>query len=394
MSSVEQSRQEGNALATHRFVVACGVVGVIGLALSVIGVVTANRDQFFRSYLTAYTLWVGLSLGSMGIVFIQFLTGGNWGLATRRIFEAASATTPLMAVLFVPLLFGIPSLYSWALPADVAADPVLQHKALYLNISFFVVRTIFYLAVWIVLALLLRRFSVAADLRALQKLSIVGAASLGLTVSFAAIDWLMSLDADWYSTMYPPLVAMGFVLFAFAFGIVVIVFLAPRTPLQELVNPRLLNDLGSLLLAFLMLWGYMQYFEYLLIWAGNLTDEIPWYLRRIDGNWQQVAISLAAFGFGLPFWFLLFRPLKRNPVTLACIAGWLMLMHLVDVYWLVEPPFSPAGPSLSWLDGATLIGIGGVWLAVFAWQLGRRPLLAPGDPRLVRAFAEVAHEPA
>jgi hypothetical protein len=155
----------------------------------------------------------------------------------------------------------------------------------------------------------------------------------------------------------------------------------------------LFNDLGNLLLAFLMLWAYMQYFEYLLIWAGNLTDEIPWYLRRIEGNWQQVATILAVFGFAVPFWFLLFRPLKRNPITLACIAGWVMLMHLVDVYWIVEPPFSPPGPNISWLDIAALIGIGGVWLGVFAWQLARRPLLAQDDPRLVRAL-EVAREPA
>ncbi len=393
MSRREVSRQERNLLTTHRFVIVTLVVGVLGLALSLIGAVLGDRDQFFRSYLMAYVLWLGLPLGSMGIVFTQFLTGGNWGLATRRIFEAASATTPLMAALFVPLVFGIPSLYSWALPSNVAADPVLQHKALYLNTPFFIVRTILYLVIWIILAVALTRRSRAGELRPLQKLSILGALLLGLTVSFAAIDWLMSLDADWYSTMYPPLVAMGFLLFSFAFGILLIVYLAPRTALGEVVNPQLLNDLGSLLLAFLMLWAYMQYFEYLLIWAGNLTDEIPWYLRRIEGSWQVVAIAVAVLGFGVPFWFLLFRPLKRNPITLACIAGWVMLMHLVDVYWIVEPPFSPPGPSISWVDVTALLGIGGVWLALFGWQLGRRPLLAPGDPRLVRAM-EVAHEPA
>ena len=349
--------------------------------------------EFFHSYLMAYVFWLGLSLGSMGLLFIQFLTGGKWGLATRRIFEAASATTPLMAVLLVPVLVGIPSLYVWAQPDAVAADAVIQHKAAYLNVGFFVARAIVYLLVWVVLAYAARRQSLVGSLQKLQKLSIVGAISLGLTVSFAAIDWLMSLDADWYSTMYPPLVAMGFLLFSLAFAIVLLVLLARRTPLGELVDPRLLNDLGNLLLAFLMLWGYMQYFEYLLIWAGNLSDEIPWYLRRVDGNWQQVAIAVAVLGFGVPFWFLLFRPLKRNARTLACIAAWIMLTHLVDVYWLVQPPYSPAGPTITWWDPFTLVVIGVLWVAIFRWQLGRRPLLADRDPRLVRAL-QVVHEPA
>lgn len=378
---------------SRRFQITSLILGILALAVSVVAALTGNAEPFFRAYLVSYALWLGLSLGSMGLVFIQFLTGGNWGFATRRIFEAAGATTPLMAALFVPLLFAIPTLYAWARPVEVAADPVLQHKSLYLNVPFFIARAVFYVVVWVVLAILLRRLSLGRDLRKLQKLSIVGAASLGVTVSFAAIDWLMSLDADWYSTMYPPLVAMGFLLFSFAFGIVAIVYLTPRTPLADVVTPQLLNDLGSLLLAFLMLWAYMQYFEYLLIWAGNLTDEIPWYLRRVEGGWQDVAVVLAVFGFGVPFWFLLFRPLKRNPITLACIATWVMVMHLVDVYWLVEPPFTPAGPNVNWLEVVTLIGIGGVWMATFGWQLGRRPLLAASDPRLSRAL-EVAHEPA
>jgi hypothetical protein len=376
-------------------------LGLIGLVVAVVGgLVSGNAAGFFRAYLVAYTFWLGLGLGSFGVVLVQFLTGGNWGLATRRVFEAGAATLPLMAVLFAPLLFGLPQLYVWARPEAVAADAVLQHKSLYLNVPFFVVRALVYLLTWIVLVALLRRWSAAQDrsadpvvLRRLQRFSVVGALLLGLTASFAAIDWLMSLDADWYSTMYPPMVGMGNLLLALAFGIVVVTLLAPSSPLGSLLTPRIYNDLGSLLLAFLMLWAYLAYFQYLLIWAGNLSDEIPWYLRRVTGGWLPVAVALAGLGFLAPFWCLLFRSLKRNRRALARIAALVVCTHVLNVYWLVEPPFQPGGPVLDWLPLATLVGLGGLWLSVFSWQLGAQPLLPPNDPRLVRAL-EAAREAA
>lgn len=373
------------------------VVGGVGLIVTVL-LGLNNLDGFFRSYLMAEMLWLGLALGCLGVVLVQFLTGGQWGFATRRIFEAGVGTVPLMAVLFVPILFGLPRLYAWAQPADVAADVILQHRAPYLNLPFVLGRSIVYLAVWVALALVLRRWSLIQDenddlliLRRLQRFSVIGLIALGFTVSFAAIDWLMSLDADWYSTMYPPLVGTSFMLFALAFGILMTTTLAGATQLREVVTPRLFNDLGSLLLAFLMLWGYMEYFQYLLIWAGNLTDEIPWYLRRIEGGWLGVALALGGIGFLVPFWFLLFRPLKRNPRTLRAIAALLIVMRLVDTYWLVKPPFEPGGPLVSWLDIAAVVGLGGVWLAVFLRQLTGRPLLVRYDPRFVPAL-EAARE--
>jgi hypothetical protein len=387
-------------LSARRIWLPAVVVGVIGLALTLVAGLSGNSAGFFRSYLMGYTFWLGLGLGSLGVALVQFLTGGHWGLATRRIFEAGAATLPLMAVLFIPLLLGLPQLYVWARPEAVAADPVLQHKAVYLNIPFFVGRTAAYLISWVVLAWLLRRWSAAQDqtgdpvmLRRLQRLSIVGALVLGLTVSFAAIDWLMSLDAEWFSTMYPPMVSMGDMLLALAFGIVVVAVLAPASRLGDVLAPQVYNDLGSLLLAFLMLWAYMAYFQYLLIWSGNLSDEIPWYLRRIEGGWLPVAVVVGAVGFMLPFYLLLFRPLKRNRRTLAAIAGLLIAVRLIDVFWLVEPPFEPGGPSVNWPDVFAVVGFGGLWLAVFSWQLAARPLLPPNDPRL-RPAMEAAHEPA
>lgn len=360
---------------------------------------TLDLTTLFRAYLFAWTVWAGLGIGCMGVLFVQFLTGGNWGLATRRIFEAAVATVPVMAVLFVPLLVGTGSLYAWARPEDVSADPILQHRAIYLNMPFFVARTVLYLVIWTVLALLARRWSADREadsvgtLRRLQKLSIVGVLVLGLTVSLAAIDWLMSLDADWYSTMYPPLVAMGFLLSALAFGIVVLVRMAPGSELVDVDSPRVRNDLGSLLLAFVMLWAYMQYFQYMLIWAGNLSDEIPFYLRRTVGGWEPVAIGVAVLGFFVPFWFLLFRAIKRNPRTLASVAVLVLLMRVVDVYWLVAPPFLPAGPAPNVADLLALVVLGAIWLGVFGWQVRRRPLLPRNDLRLVGSV-EAAHEAA
>jgi hypothetical protein len=385
--------------APRRMTVVAVIVGVVGSVLLVV-IGMANPTGFFRAYLLGYSYWLGLGLGSLGVVLVQFLTGGRWGLATRRVFEAGAATLPMMAILFVPLLFGLPELYAWARPADVAANPVLQHKAVYLNVPFFAVRAIVYLVAWVVLAYLLRHWSAVQDanddpliLRRLQRLSTIGALVLGLTVTLAAIDWLMSLDADWYSTMYPATVAMGDLLLALSFGTFVVALFGPRSELGAMLTPGIFNDLGSLLLAFTMLWGYLEYFQYLLIWAGNLSDEIPWYLSRAEGGWFPIAVAVAVVGFFLPWYLLLFRPLKRNRHTLAAIAALLVCMQLVNVFWMIQPPFAPTGPALDWLNLFAVIGFGGLWLAVFSWQLPTRPLLPVHDPRLLPAL-EAAREPA
>jgi hypothetical protein len=383
----------------RRITVNAAIIGVIGLALLVVAGVS-NQNAFFRAYLLGYTFWLGLGVGCLGVVLVQFLTGGHWGLATRRILEAGAATLPVMALLFVPLFVGLPELYAWARPSDVAADAVLQHKSVYLNIPFFVVRAILYLIAWVAVGYLLRRWSATQDrtddplvLRRLQRLSIIGALVVGLTVTFAAIDWLMSLDADWFSTMYPPMVAMSFMLLALAFGTVLVALFGPGSELGAMLTPGIFNDLGSLLLAFTMLWGYLEYFQYLLIWAGNLSDEIPWYLSRSEGAWLPIAVIVAAVGFLLPWYLLLFRPLKRNRRTLAAIAGLLVCMQLVNVFWMVEPPFEPGGPFVDWLDILAVVGVGGLWVAVFTWQLSARPLLPANDPRLGPAL-EAAREAA
>jgi hypothetical protein len=361
-------------------------VGLVGLVISVIGYMS-DAGRFFRSYLAIYLFLVSIPLGCLALALLQFLTGGAWGLLLRRILEAGSATLPLLLVMFIPIAMGLKLLYPWAEPAVVASDPLLQQKSPYLNVPFFLLRALSYFIVWSALAVLLARWSREQDrtgdariLPRLQRLAAGGLLLLGLTVTFAAIDWFMSLEPHWYSTAYPPIIAMGAMLSALAFSIVALVLLAPRHALGPLVTPQRLNDLGSLLLAFLMLWTYIAYFQYLLIWSGNLTEEIPWYLRRLEDGWRVVALGIALGGFALPFALLVFRELKRRRGVLLGIAALVLGSRLIDALWMVAPAF-PNG-AVGWQEFAVLLGLGGLWLALFLNRLAAAPLLPEYDERL------------
>lgn len=366
----------------------------VGVLLCLLGIVI-NPAQFFRSYLFAYLFWLNLALGCMAVAMTHSLTAGHWGLVMRRPLEAGMLTLPLLALLFLPLCFGLRYVYQWADPAAVAADELLQHKAPYLNIPFFLVRALGYFVIWSVLAYLMRRWALEFNrnndpwlLRRLQKLSGIGLALYGLTVTFAFIDWIMSLEPHWYSTIYSVMVATGGMLQAFAFIIIVVILLARRPPLADLVTPKILNDLGSLLFAFVMLWAYMAFSQFLLIWAGNLPEEIPWYLRRLAGGWVWVALAIVLFHFALPFALLLSREWKRNLRLVMGMAGLILFMRLVDTYWLVAPAFSGSGWALHWLDLATLLAVGGIWIVAYGWILARQPLLPEGDPRLAQLIVD------
>jgi hypothetical protein len=368
------------------------IAGCVGLALSAVGLLF-DRPRFFQSYLVAYTFWLGVALGSLALVMIQHLTGGVWGLVLRRTLEAATRTLPLFALLFVPLAFGLSDLYEWARPEAVAEDKLLQHKQPYLNVPFFLVRAAAYFVVWLLLTFFLNRWSDEQDAtgdpqlpRRFRLLSASGLVLYGLTVSFMAIDWLMSLEPHWFSTIYGALVGMGQVLSAFAFAVALVVLVADGTPLAGLLSRQEMRDLGNLLLAFVMVWAYLSFSQFLLIWSGNLPEEIPYYLRR-GGGWQAVGALLIFGHFALPFFLLLLRDVKENRRLLAGVAIGVLVMRWVDAYWHVEPAFSPEYLTLHWLDVTATVGIGGVWLAVFLWQFGRRPLLPVRDPYLTEALA-------
>ncbi len=370
-------------------------VGIISLVLAAVGA-WLDRPQFFRSYLIAFLFWTGIALGSMAILMVQYITGGLWGATTRRLMESATRTLPLIAVLFLPLVLGMHDLYEWTHPDVVAHDHLLQHKSVYLNVPFFLGRAAFYFAVWLIVAWLLNRWSMEQDEapsfsvgKRLHYLSRGGLLLYTLTMTFAAIDWVMSLEPHWYSTIYGILLIGGQVLTAMAFVIPVVALLGADQQRAQIFSPSILHDLGNLLLGFIMLWAYFSLSQFLIIWAGNLPEEIPWYLKRLEGGWQWIGVALIIFHFALPFAALLSRDLKRNRRALTMVAVTVLLFRFVDLYWLVTPVFSPSQLSLHWLDIATFVGIGGLWFATYVWCLQGRALLPQNDP----AFLLVEGEP-
>lgn len=379
--------------ALERFQRPALFVGVAALAACAVGGFSAPA-QFFHSYLFAFLFWAGIALGCMAVAMLHHVTGGAWGLPIRRPLESGTRTLPLMALLFLPIVVGARKLYEWADPAAVARDAVLQHKSLYLNVPFFFGRAVLYFGAWLAFAYFLNRWSLQQDAtggrpinRRLQLLSSAGLVVYGLTVTFASIDWAMSLEPHWFSTMYGVLFIAGQGLSAFAFITVVMVLLAERAPLSGYVAARHYHDLGKLMLAFVMFWAYVSFSQYLIIWAGNLPEEIPWYLRRLQGGWGWIAAAILLFHFVLPFLMLLPASANRNPRVLAAVAGLVVLMQLVEIFWLTQPAFAGERFRLHWMDLLAPIGVGGLWLAVFSWQLGKRPLLPLNDPELQEALA-------
>jgi hypothetical protein len=364
------------------------MVGGAGVVLCGVGALF-NPTQFFRSYLLAYLFWLGIPLGCLAILMLHHLVGGAWGAVIRRLLEAGTRTLPLLALLFVPLLFGVHELYIWARPEVVANDPLLQRKSLYLNIPFFTLRAAFYFVVWLAVSYLFNAWSLAQDQtgaapfeRRMRLLSGPGLVLYVLTATFASVDWVMSLEPHWFSTIYGILVIVGQLLATLAFAVIVVALLAGVPPLSEVISPAHFHDLGNLLLAFVMGWAYMAISQFLIIWAGNLPEEITWYLPRMRGGWEWVGLALILFYFALPFLLLLSRGIKQRAQLLAWAAAAILCMHVVDVFWLVVPAFQPARFAVHWMDVVALAGVGGIWTAVFVWQLKERPLLPVHDPGL------------
>jgi hypothetical protein len=361
--------------------------GCVALLICLAGAVFL-RGPFLESYLVAYLFWLGLALGCLAIVMMYHLTGGRWGAVIRRILESGMHTLPCMALLFLPLLVGIRQLYPWTMPGAVN-DSTLQHQRAYLNIPFFVVRALFYFAVWNVLAYFLERWSEEQDrtgspelMRRFQLLSGPGLLAYGITMTFASIDWAMSLDAHWYSTIYGMIFLVAQALSAFAFVIPVLALFVRRKLLVGIVSANHFHDLGNLMLTFVMLWAYFSFSQFLIIWAGDLSDEIPWYLRRTQQGWQWIAIGLAAVHFFLPFLMLLSRRIKRSMTILSWIAIGVLTMTFVDLYWLIAPALSGIGVRFHWSMIVAAAGIGGIWLAIFADGLHRHAPIPLQDPNL------------
>jgi hypothetical protein len=371
------------------------IVGIAG-ALLLAALAVWDPVQVFRSYLLGYIFWIGLPLGSMALLMLHHLTGGGWGFVIRRLCEASSRTFVLMAVLFLPIVAGMRPLYEWARP-EWTKVPHSAFNAIYLSRGFFLGRAVLYFVVWFVMGTLLSRWSLEEDRthdavmhQRMENLSAPGLVIYGFTATFASVDWVMSLEPRWISSIYGMIFVIVQVLSAMAFCIVAARKLAEREPLASVASSSRFHDLGTLLFAFVMLWAYLSFSQFLIVWSGNLKLEISWYVVRLNGSWAGVALFLIVFHFAVPFLLLLNRPLKRRSHELALVAGALLLISVVDVYWLVVPAFFPQGPRVHVADLAALAAIGGFWLWAFAWQLRGKPLVPTGDARL-EVVAEHGH---
>ena len=369
----------------------------LGLVLTGIGFALSGLDRFYQAYLVAYTFWTGIVLGSLALLMVQHLSGGAWGVVLRRPLEAAVRTLPVMAVLFIPIAIGMPSIYEWAHP-DALNDPIIRDKSAYLNTWFFLGRQVFYFVVWSAMGLMLTKWSTehdrTGDPALLDKMSFLSGAGLliyGLTVTFAMVDWTMSVNPHWFSTIWGMLYAVGQGLSALAFGITVLVMLSHAPPLDKVITEHHLHDLGKLLFAFLMLWAYLTFSQFLIIWSANLPEEIPHYLTRWDHGFQWVSYAIILLHFILPYSLLLSRDLKRSPRKLRIIAVWIICARLIDYYWHVAPEFHNEGLSLSLLDIALPLALGGIFLSMFVAQLRGYPLLPLRDPGLEKALTHHVH---
>jgi hypothetical protein len=351
-------------------------------------------ESFYPAYLIGWLFWLGVALGAQAVVLIHHLSGGGWGIPIRRILEAAYGTLPVLAILFLPLLTGLQTLYVWARPEYVASDPILTRpvggysKTDFLNVEWFQIRTGVYFAVWIVLGLLLNRLSAEADLaterlrsRRLALLSGPGLILWALAVTFASVDWAMSLEPHWFSSMYGVLFMAGQGVSGLALAIVVALSLRVASPWEERLTVSRIHDLGNLLLAAVLFWSYVSLMQFLIIWSANLPEETPWYIHRSTRGWQFVALALAVFHFVVPFLLLLMRQTKRNVRWLLGVAALLAVMRLVDLHWLVKPPFRAL--SLHWLDFVAPLAIGGFWVATFANRLLARAQLPVCDDSML-----------
>lgn len=368
------------------------IVGVVALALCGVGV-TLNQAQFFQSYLFGYLFWFGITVGCFSVVALHHLVGGGWGFVIQRLLESGTRTLPLMALLFLPLFFGMHDLYLWARPEAVAADKILQHKSAYLNVPFFGIRTLIYFAVWGLFAYLLNKWSHQQDRMAdpaptlkIQKFAGPGLVFYVLTMTFAAFDWVMSLEPHWFSTIFGVIFVVGQGLTTLAFAIIGLRLVAGREPISGVIATKHYHDLGNLMFAFILLWAYVSFSQFFIIWSGNLPEEITWYVHRLHGGWGVIAMLLVLFHFAVPFVLLLLRKIKQKAPVLVKVAAAMIVMRLIDLFWIVAPNFHAEKFSMHWMDVLAPIGIGGLWIAVFAWQLKSRALLPVNDPRLAAAF--------
>jgi hypothetical protein len=375
----------------------------VGAIFSVIAIAGAmwNVQLFLQSWLVGFMFWLGITLGSLTLLMLQYVSGGKWGILGRRFWEAATKTLPFMFLMWLPLVFGMKLVYPWATQDNKVLQELLADRVKYfLNPRAFTIYGIIFFLLWMLWAWRLNRWSEIEErgdgtpqrFVSIQNFSGAGIIMYGLTITFASVYWVMSLNPMWWSTVWGMLFMVGECLTTFAFTIWLLARFAQTEPLSRIMKTEYYHDYGKLMFAFVVLWGYLSFSQWLIIWSGNLTEEIRWYLDRVHGHWKLVATLLIFFHFVLPFSIMLSRSLKRQPRKLVRMAFWIMVVRLVDLFWLVQPSFHPSVEAHGQLSGlapiswqavimniVNVLAIGGVWLTIFYWQLGKRSLMPVND---------------
>jgi hypothetical protein len=358
------------------------LVGAAALAICFgVGSSPGQRGTFFNAYLFGWLFWLGISLGCMGLSMMHQMTGGNWGTLIRPITASAARMLPLMFVLFVPILFGLHDLFPWARPEQVAHDPILLHEHKYLNPGFFTIRWVIYFAVWTAMAWPVTAWPAGNPAR-LRAISAPGLILYVLLMTLAGVDWIMSRQPHWTSTVFGFICVVSQTLTALCFCIIILWTRANNRTVAEFAKPSYFNDLGNLLLTLVILWAYMNFAQYLITWTGNEQQDVGWYVQRTYGGWRVIAGVIIFIHFLAPLLLLMFRDLKQRIGRLGTLAAALLALRVVDLYWNVGPlrhddPHS--GFSVSILDVLAWVGIGGIWVGGFAWVISRRPMLQSVD---------------
>ena len=374
------------------------VVGIIGLAVAAFGYFQ-NPVEFYRGWLPAFIFWFDIAAGAVGVLCLQYVTGGEWGVLIRRPLGAAARTMPLMIAFWIPIVIGLASIYIWANPDVVAKDALLKMKEPWLNPTGWIVRSLIYFALWTLWAWRLRFLSLDfAKTRSpytelsRRKWSAAGLLKIVLTLTLASVDWVMSLEPKWYSSMFGIAFTVGAALSAFAFVTLFLCLVSETKAMEEVLKPGHFRDLGNLMLAFTMLWAYTNFSQFLLIWYGNIKEETPYYLKRMHGVWGWMAAALILFHFFLPFFMLLMRAIKDRPGTIAIVTVIILVMRFVDIYWLVAPALYGEHFHFPWITIFAFLGIGGVWLWFFIQQLKGQTIIPIHETWVEEAIREGALE--
>lgn len=379
----------------------------VGIAFAVIGAIVAliglfvNVERFFEAYLFAWLFWTLTTIGGFALSMMLNLVGGRWRAIVRRVYESIARTMPFVAVAAIPLIFGMDHLYIWSIPEVVEESALIQEKVLYLNDFFFWIRMAVYFLVWLTVLFFVLKWSGEQEAHPdeyralkLRRVSAAGLLILFFTVTFAAFDWGMSLDPIWFSSIYGIMLGLSGLMAAHALTLMVLSVLASGPPMRDELSQQISNDLGSFMLAYLMLWTYTAFSQYLIIWSGDLLEEIPWYLNRTQNGWGVVIVLIIIFHFCIPFFLLLLRDVKQNTRRLALVAATIFVTRIVELAWTIIPSYQRIGWNIHWLDFALFLAIGGLWMCVFFWQLAARPWVYVHDLKTSESVSPPLGEPA